>query len=116
MRAGEVEAEDGIRDRDVAGVQTCALPISQISPLCVCATDSKAEREKPAGAASLSNFSPRRTMSLCAPSNRQKRREPSRLRVIEETDASFARSEERRVGKSVDAGGRGRSRRRHTRS
>ena len=26
------QAEDGIRDRDVTGVQTCALPISQARP------------------------------------------------------------------------------------
>ena len=26
------QAEDGIRDRDVTGVQTCALPIFEISP------------------------------------------------------------------------------------
>src|SRR5437773_5977470 len=27
------QAEDGIRDRDVTGVQTCALPISQLEKL-----------------------------------------------------------------------------------
>src|SRR3989442_11766496 len=27
------QAEDGIRDADVTGVQTCALPISEIAPL-----------------------------------------------------------------------------------
>src|SRR5699024_11974132 len=26
------QAEDGIRDRNVTGVQTCALPISQLAP------------------------------------------------------------------------------------
>src|SRR5437773_5620106 len=34
------QAEDGIRDRDVTGVQTCALPISRVIlaglPLCPC--------------------------------------------------------------------------------
>src|SRR5699024_12063858 len=28
------QAEDGIRDRNVTGVQTCALPISGVRPLC----------------------------------------------------------------------------------
>src|SRR5699024_11897884 len=28
-----LQAEDGIRDRNVTGVQTCALPISSIAPL-----------------------------------------------------------------------------------
>src|SRR5205807_4028862 len=29
------QAEDGIRDYKVTGVQTCALPISQAAPVCV---------------------------------------------------------------------------------
>src|SRR5699024_12039789 len=28
------QAADGIRDRNVTGVQTCALPISEIYPIC----------------------------------------------------------------------------------
>src|SRR5256885_12700919 len=30
------QAEDGIRDYKVTGVQTCALPISNVEMLCVC--------------------------------------------------------------------------------
>src|SRR5699024_11542053 len=29
------QAEDGIRDRNVTGVQTCALPISTGAPICI---------------------------------------------------------------------------------
>src|SRR5699024_12150313 len=34
------QAEDGIRDRNVTGVQTCALPISERSGGLVCSADS----------------------------------------------------------------------------
>src|SRR6266540_5344071 len=57
------QAEDGIRDRDVTGVQTCALPISEPGP------DSDVQ-------------------------------EPFHH------DLACQRSEERRVGKGVDLGGR----------
>src|SRR6266496_5492173 len=65
------QAEDGIRDLYVTGVQTCALPILRMAcsrPRC----------------------------SRCSRSASTKRRRPRRCR----------RSEERRVGKSVDLGGR----------
>src|SRR6266853_3869695 len=65
------QAEDGIRDLTVTGVQTCALPISM-----VCSRRSRCAAE-----------------SRPAP-----KRWPSR--------PSRTRSEERRVGKSVDLGGR----------
>src|SRR5476651_2791383 len=63
------QAEDGIRDIGVTGVQTCALPISSRSPALV-------RPHAPNGSTSA----PLRT--------------------------SPPRSEERRVGKSVDLGGR----------
>src|SRR6266513_3926139 len=62
------QAEDGIRDRNVTGVQTCALPIS-------------------------ASTAPR--------TSRGSWREPRRR-----ARALPRRSEERRVGKSVDLGGR----------
>src|SRR5437867_8102239 len=86
------QAEDGIRDRTVTGVQTCALPICEVFP-------------------------------------RQLRRPTARDRVtfdnaLDLADARFFRaeeklvqrrgvnrSEERRVGKSVDLGGRRSSKR-----
>src|SRR5690606_40218051 len=64
------QAEDGIRDFHVTGVQTCALPIS-VRPL-------------PSG--------------LLRPSPSGRSPNASRHPVV-------ARSEERRVGKSVDLGG-----------
>src|SRR6266481_8204988 len=62
------QAEDGIRDGTVTGVQTCALPISY-----------RRETDRPAATNALA---------------RRARRPAHR------------RSEERRVGKSVDLGGR----------
>src|SRR5699024_11714492 len=52
------QAEDGIRDRDVTGVQTCALPISAnsrtgIPEICVSATKS----EPASGSSSSAKFS-----------------------------------------------------------
>src|SRR5437868_13660976 len=35
------QAEDGIRDRNVTGVQTCALPISGIAAFWTCLTDNR---------------------------------------------------------------------------
>src|SRR5437773_12347425 len=69
------QAEDGIRDRDVTGVQTCALPISFVR-----------------------RRIPRRTN---APTTFARFRAGVCLRRKED------RSEERRVGKGVDRGGRG---------
>src|SRR5438552_18199552 len=73
------QAEDGIRDDLVTGVQTCALPIS---------TDlSESELEKdPSG------------RSSCSETKRRPNAVPPQK--------SGVRSEERRVGKSVDLGGR----------
>src|SRR5438034_2491173 len=69
------QAEDGIRDHCVTGVQTCALPIS--NPL-------------------------RRSISCNVdwPTSKPKRR------PIGNEQQANNRSEERRVGKSVDLGGR----------
>src|SRR5699024_11471387 len=77
------QAEDGIRARNVTGVQTCALPISLIS---------------------------RVSVVLPQPDSPQSRMvSPSRIvRLIWLRLFSF-RSEERREGKSVDVGGGGAS-------
>src|SRR2546426_10796772 len=71
------QAEDGIRDYKVTGVQTCALPISlnAVREFRVITQNYKAEYQKASSA------------------------------VIAATTQS-GRSEERRVGKSVDLGGR----------
>src|SRR5437879_13879634 len=71
------QAEDGIRDTSVTGVQTCALPISWTAP--------------------------RRCNLVCFPPRRDRRRRPWRgHRCL----CLAIRSEERRVGKSVGLGGR----------
>src|SRR3712207_7121529 len=76
------QAEDGIRDIGVTGVQTCALPIypegrKKSRWRTVCTTTKSAYRASDATAANVS----------CVGEN-------------------SGRSEERRVGKSVDLGGR----------
>src|SRR5260370_12744954 len=72
------QAEDGIRDSSVTGVQTCALPISGVS--------SGRNASAPKNAA---NTSPRKAITLGSP--RPARSVPA--------GKSFQRSEERRVGK-----------------
>src|SRR5438034_3038414 len=69
------QAEDGIRDHCVTGVQTCALPIS------------------------------RRNEGRAGTERREERLEHARA-PLEHVDEVDARSEERRVGKGVDLGGR----------
>src|SRR5437868_10542258 len=71
------QAEDGIRDRNVTGVQTCALPISAAN----------SQQSGTAGADVLSAIS-------------------AGGRLCDGVCGQVARSEERRVGKSVDLGGR----------
>src|SRR5437868_14363680 len=78
------QAEDGIRDRNVTGVQTCALPIlfrQIVASIC--------ERHVVPFALRLRN-------GLCRSGNAGSSRRGRQDR----------RSEERRVGKSVDIGGR----------
>src|SRR5690606_39722055 len=77
------QAEDGIRDFHVTGVQTCALPISTLSGHSTCCCPD-----------------PFRKVLLI--SHGDQRQEP--LAQLAARRAS--RSEERRVGKSVDPGGR----------
>src|SRR5690348_18191953 len=76
------QAEDGIRDRRVTGVQTCALPIS--------AADAAAHLRHGLGSGARLGGVPAISRGLQEP-------RPSQARP---------RSEERRVGKSVDLGGR----------
>src|SRR3712207_9533727 len=83
------QAEDGIRDIGVTGVQTCALPISFRSR----------SRWRLPSIPSPCSALPARGMVMCL-----------RLRRMVRLDcfsvARWLRSEERRVGKSVDLGGR----------
>src|SRR5690348_18472363 len=84
------QAEDGIRDGRVTGVQTCALPIS---------SGGSGARDAPrlgGGERDALHREPRRTAA----------RRARRLRAAGRARDRAARSEERRVGKSVDLGGR----------
>src|SRR5438067_9796085 len=83
------QAEDGIRDRNVTGVQTCALPISSLFGRC----RSKATSEKRSQHCRATNRS--------APNRASKarcRRAETTFRTGVENLATY-RSEERRVGK-----------------
>src|SRR2546422_11656869 len=80
------QAEDGIRDVAVTGVQTCALPISTKASILVAALPK----------APL----PPWMRPLCFLSAHPLKK------ATRSIGRSFTRSEERRVGKSVDLGGR----------
>src|SRR5699024_11949333 len=89
------QAEDGIRDRNVTGVQTCALPISseykgvQVDPLSLVRRIWSHLQSQPDGDLGLKVDS---TTS------------PVRIGTKSE-DVEFTRSEERRVGKGGRYGG-----------
>src|SRR5256886_7153679 len=79
------QAEDGIRDLTVTGVQTCALPISR--------RDFSHDTARPFSAAATS-----RTVSG-APSKSDSDRLASMRSFVRSVMTAAARSEERRVGK-----------------
>src|SRR5947207_15131247 len=82
------QAEDGIRDHCVTGVQTCALPISTVMPS---RPSLPSLRHRSGGNWLVRSISAARgAISFPAKS----------------CTVSRSRSEERRVGKSVDLGGR----------
>src|SRR5687767_16037193 len=92
------QAEDGIRDKLVTGVQTCALPISARRRAPIPRRAARSSRRPPhanAGAAPAAARPPRepawRSVSLPAP--------PAAPRRSASTSRRAARSEERRVGK-----------------
>src|SRR5437868_12480348 len=80
------QAEDGIRDRNVTGVQTCALPISTAvtSPLSACGTTSRIHGSE--ASCLQQSFSIARAPAPSTPASLTRCRARSR-------------SEERRVGK-----------------
>src|SRR5256885_16466194 len=67
------QAEDGIRDYKVTGVQTCALPISYTIPLSICARITSGFTARPQSTAHMT---------------RSTRQEPSRLTVTSATCAT----------------------------
>src|SRR5207249_7673059 len=78
------QAEDGIRDRNVTGVQTCALPISAFA----------------AANAGMSSASNCLWASLCSSRHGFEKTQPTAGRAT----SSASRSEERRVGKECRSG------------
>src|SRR5205823_9734752 len=91
-----LQAEDGIRDKLVTGVQTCALPISIISVepersfANVEGNDCAREWPRDAGG---------------HPRGRSPQRDLHRAGAAAGRRRQYLRSEERRVGKSEDVGG-----------
>src|SRR5690554_7051491 len=81
------QAEDGIRDADVTGVQTCALPIFAVY----------AQRDLPDLGEALERFQSRQEVHGLAVSARRSYVEADRPHVLNRLLG--ARSEERRVGK-----------------
>src|SRR2546430_13099435 len=82
------QAEDGIRDLTVTGVQTCALPISLLAPRLTVAADGRALAPQWVG---LETISERQSLRL---------RLRFALRAPPGTvEVTTRRSEERRVGK-----------------
>src|SRR5688500_10244958 len=111
-----MQAEDGIRDYKVTGVQTCALPISPTAAVCAAACSLGTSREassSDAAAASARSSCRSRTRSNLASDDAValRRRGDDRACSLE------TRSEERRVGKGRRRSGEEdhASRRRHTR-
>src|SRR5699024_11739740 len=91
------QAEDGIRDRNVTGVQTCALPISEAE------FDAAAEAPTPAPACDIDETPAAPAPdpeTPPAPAADDAEAEPD----PEPAPAEAARSEERRVGKECRAG------------
>src|SRR5437667_8998142 len=84
------QAEDGIRDRDVTGVQTCALPISRVL-LAVTSVPSSSTRV-PLGSATNVTCATRSATAAASSGSIPRRR------------AASPRSEERRVGKECRSG------------
>src|SRR2546429_7207252 len=83
------QAEDGIRDVAVTGVQTCALPISERQPLRHCSQ----VREEDKRLAERPHVGRERPSGVAV--RRRAEQVPRRRHVID----SCPRSEERRVGK-----------------
>src|SRR5437867_13218440 len=87
------QAEDGIRDRTVTGVQTCALPIFARALDEVCASAEQAEADA------------RELLIAVVDLLAERAEEKFFQRLREEAVGSSLRSEERRVGKEWRSGG-----------
>src|SRR5688500_20126496 len=81
------QAEDGIRDDKVTGVQTCALPISQAAP------EARGDRRRGVASAAGSVL---RSLAMAILESVRWSPDGDAVRIIDQTQL---RSEERRVGK-----------------
>src|SRR3712207_9191689 len=90
------QAEDGIRDIGVTGVQTCAPDLWRCSARTTTTLESSASSRNAARMAPIRTRDSCTELAIAAPSTKT----PTC------TGSPTARSEERRVGKSVDLGGR----------
>src|SRR5207253_7558434 len=90
-----LQAEDGIRDGHVTGVQTCALPI------CTAGTTSKPNRlqQVPRSAPARTNLSSWASRAASAAASRLSAERIRASSVAADCCRISARSEERRVGK-----------------
>src|SRR5690606_39284701 len=96
------QAEDGIRDFHVTGVQTCALPICQDLVVLARRLEEPGEERL---RRNISGAAPRGQSQRGVPGNQQRRRVAVRLGEAEvAADRPRRRSEERRVGKEVRSG------------
>src|SRR5205807_3490771 len=94
------QAEDGIRDYKVTGVQTCALPIFQTSSVHPFVRARTCDKAKAGGSIDFHD----RYGCGCNRGGGTRRASPRGC--PQAISADCRRSEERRVGKSVDLGGR----------
>src|SRR5207249_6902611 len=97
------QAEDGIRDRNVTGVQTCALPISRIAEASISAflvnvAPSAVEHDPSGLALARANTDSIALLDGLA--------HGFDVLVRHHIELGFRRSEERRVGKGGRSGGR----------
>src|SRR5699024_12008005 len=107
-----LQAEDGIRDRNVTGVQTCALPIFARSGVVACSTLSSGNQAYPpaagSGARRLAVSTAGRSASPKESRSRSFAPNPciritSGRRATASANSPRERSEERRVGKEWGA-------------
>src|SRR5699024_11533503 len=96
------QAEDGIRDRNVTGVQTCALPISPLLPHS-CDESPESVRDWPTTSLPTASHTARSVAGASCTTCPASGRKPSNN--VRASSASPERSEERRVGKEGRCGG-----------
>src|SRR5207249_5672483 len=96
------QAEDGIRDRNVTGVQTCALPISYVA-LRPMRSESDAQKKRPPML--KSEIRPVNPAATAAEAPKISWSIGDAIPMTPMPALTFRRSEERRVGKECRYGG-----------